>query len=73
VNHEAATWWAMMISRDIATCEQLLRGEAVSPERLDRDWLELASEFRLVRLDFSAVDLLHRRAELRALLGETTP
>jgi hypothetical protein len=65
-----ATYWAMMLSRDIGACEQLLRGEPVSPERLHLDWLELASEFQLVKLDTFAIDLLHRRAELRALLKE---
>jgi hypothetical protein len=73
VNYEAVVFWSMMIAKDVTTCDALLRGEAVSPERIDRDWLELASEFRLVRLDFSAVDLLYRRAELRALVEETTP
>jgi hypothetical protein len=67
---ENAIYWAMMLSKDVATCEQLLRGEAVSPECLDLDWLTFASEFQLVRLDFSAIDLLHQRAELRSLLTE---
>jgi hypothetical protein len=70
VSYENIVFWAMMLGRDVATCEQLLRGDAVSPERIDRGWLELASEFQLVRLDFYAIDLLHRRAELRALLKE---
>jgi hypothetical protein len=70
VNHEAVVYWSMMISKDIGTCEQLLRGEPVNPERIDSDWLELASEFHLVRLDTFAIDLLHRRAELRVLLTE---
>ncbi len=66
----SATWWAMMCSRDVDTCCALIRGEAVSPERLHLDWLELASEFQLVRLDTFAIDLLARRAELRSLLKE---
>lgn len=70
MNHDAATYWAMMIAKDVTTCDALLRGEAVSPERIDREWLELASEFHLVRLDTFAIDLLARRAELRSLLTE---
>ncbi len=68
MSYEAVVFWSMMISKDITTCEQLLRGEAVSPERIDRDWLEFASELQLVRMDVYAIDLLHRRAELRSLL-----
>jgi hypothetical protein len=66
-----AIWWAMMLARDIDTCCALLQGEPVDPINLDQGWLEYASEFQLVRLDFYAIDLLHRRAELRALLMET--
>lgn len=67
----SATFWSMMISRDLGTCEALLRGEPVDPELIDRDWLEYASEFDLVRLDFAAIDLLGRRADLHRLLEET--
>jgi hypothetical protein len=70
VSYEATVFWSMMISRDVGTCEALLRGKPVSPERLDRGWVEFASEFHLVRMDTFAIDLLHRRAELRALLEE---
>jgi hypothetical protein len=70
VSYDAVVFWSMMLSKDITTCEQLLRGEAVSPERIDRGWLDYAAEFHLVRLDTFATDLLHRRAELRALLKE---
>jgi len=65
--YPAAVWWAMMLARDLDTCRALLRGEPVEPARIDRDWLALAAEFRLVRLDVCAIDLLHRRAELREL------
>jgi hypothetical protein len=68
--NESVVFWALMFSKDIGTCEALLRGEPVDPARLHRDWLELASEFHLVRMDVFAIDLLHRRAELRALLTE---
>lgn len=67
---ENVVFWAMMLSKDVGTCEQLLRGEAVNPERIDPGWLEYASAYHLVRLDTFAIDLLHRRAELRALLTE---
>jgi hypothetical protein len=66
----AQTYWAMMIAKDIGACAALLRGEPVSPERLNSDWLEFAAALHLVRLDFAAIDLLHRRAELRALLSD---
>lgn len=70
MNYEAVVFWSMMIATDVGACDALLRGEPVSPERIDSDWLEYASEFQLIRLDFYAVDLLHRRVELRALLNE---
>jgi hypothetical protein len=73
VSYEAIVFWSMMLARDVGACEALLCGEAVSPERIDSDWLEFASEFRLIRTDKFAIDLLHRRTELRALLEETTP
>jgi hypothetical protein len=63
-------WWAMQLARDVDACSALLRGEPVDPSRLHTDWLEYAATFELVRLDFAAIDLLHRRAELRALLTE---
>jgi len=72
VNSEAVVFWAMMLSKDITTCEQLLRGEPVSPELIDSDWFEFASEFHLVRTDVHAIDLLHRRPELQALLTEAS-
>jgi hypothetical protein len=65
-----ATYWSMMIAKDIGTCEALLRGEPVSPERLHLDWLETAAAFELVRLDVHAIDLLGRRPMLRSLLKE---
>jgi hypothetical protein len=71
VNYEAIVFWSMMLSKDLATCEQLLRGDPVDPERIDSRWLEFAAGFHLIRMDFYAVDLLHRRADLRALLRET--
>jgi hypothetical protein len=66
-----ATWWAMMLSRDVDTCCALMRGDPVDPINLDHGWLEYACAFQLVRLDRYAIDLLHRRAELRELLMET--
>jgi hypothetical protein len=71
VSYEIIVFWSMMLARDIGTCEALLCGEAVSPERIDSDWLEFAQAMRLVRLDVAALDLLHRPAELRELLGAT--
>jgi hypothetical protein len=65
-----ATWWAMQLARDVETCCALLDGDPVEPARLRADWLEYASEFQLVRLDVCAIDLFHRRAELRALVME---
>jgi hypothetical protein len=65
-----AVWWAMQIAADVDACESLLLGEPVDPKRLRRDWLELAAEFQLVRMDFYAIDLLHRRADLSDLLRE---
>jgi hypothetical protein len=62
-----AVWWALMLARDVDACAALLAGELVDPARLGLEWLAYACEFRLVRLDLHAVDLLHRRAELRAL------
>jgi hypothetical protein len=49
--HENVIYWAMMLAKDIGTCEALLRGEPVGPARLHLDWLELAREVQLVRLD----------------------
>ena len=65
-----AVWWAMQIARDVDACAALLVGDPVDPARLRPEWVEYASAHRLVRLDVAAVDLLHRRAELRALLRE---
>jgi hypothetical protein len=62
------TWWAIVMSKDVEACCALLRGDPVEPGRLDMDWVECAAHFHLVRLDVYAIDLLHRRAELRALL-----
>jgi hypothetical protein len=53
-----ATFWAVMIARDVDACRALLRGEPVDPERLDPDWLSRAKEARLVTLDVLAIDLL---------------
>jgi hypothetical protein len=66
-----AVWWAMMLARDLDTCCALLRGDPVDRVNLDAGWLEAAAAFQLVRLDTYAIDLLHRRAELRALLTDT--
>jgi hypothetical protein len=65
-------WWAMQLARDVDACCALLRGEPVAPSRLDPEWLRVASEFELVRLDVAAIDLFYRRVELRALLREAT-
>jgi hypothetical protein len=53
-----ATFWAVMLARDVDACRALLRGEPVDPERLDPDWLARARAARLVTLDVLAVDLL---------------
>jgi hypothetical protein len=65
-----AVWWAMQIALDVDACSALLHGEPVEPSRLHPGWLEYAAAFKLIRLDFAAIDLLHRRAELRALLTD---
>jgi hypothetical protein len=70
VAYANAVWWSMQLARDLDTCCALLRGEPVDRSRLDRYWLEYAAEFQLVRVDLAAIDLLHRRAGLRALLRE---
>jgi hypothetical protein len=49
---------AMRLARDVETCAELLCGEPVDPDRLDREALRWASERLLVRLDFHALDLL---------------
>jgi hypothetical protein len=66
----SATWWAIVLARDIDTCCALVRGEPVDPASIDKEWLELAKHFELVRLDTTAADLLARRAQLRRLLRE---
>jgi hypothetical protein len=68
-----AVWWAMQIAGDVEACAALLVGDPVDPGRLRREWVEYASTHGLVRLDVAAVDLLHRRAELRELLIEAAP
>jgi hypothetical protein len=70
VAYANATWWAMQLARDVETCCALLDGDPVEPARLDAAWLQLAAKFELIRLDFHAIDLFHRRAELCALLRE---
>jgi hypothetical protein len=49
---------AMMLARDVETCEALLRGEPVDPARIDPNELGRASSRRLVRLDLAAIDAL---------------
>ena len=58
-----ATYWAIMLARDLDTCRALLAGEPVNPDRIDPVWLNAAEELRLVRLDMSALDLLDLRSE----------
>ena len=70
VAYENATWWAMQLARDVDACCALLDGDPVEPSRLRLDWVEYAAAFELVRLDVHAIDLFHRRAELRDLLRE---
>ena len=53
---------AMRLAGDLGTCAQLLRGEPVDPERLDKGELRRARERRLVRLDLREIDLLARQA-----------
>jgi hypothetical protein len=62
-----AIWWSLVLARDIDTCCALLAGDPVDPARLWPEWVEYATQFALIRLDTFAVDLLHRRAELRSL------
>jgi hypothetical protein len=49
---------AIRLAKDIDTCEQLLRGEPVDPDRIDQAQLRWAKQRFLVRLDMRAIDLL---------------
>ena len=49
---------ALVLARDIATCEDLLLGLPVDPDRLDPAALRWARDRLLVRLDLTALDLL---------------
>jgi hypothetical protein len=53
------TWWAIVLALDLETCERLLLGLPVAPERLDPAWLARAREFELVRLDLHPADLFN--------------
>jgi hypothetical protein len=55
----AVTWWAIMLSEDLATCRELLRGEYVDPDLLRPEWLARAKAARFVRLDARAIDLFY--------------
>jgi len=57
--YETRVWWAMMLAKDIETCEALLRGGPVDPARLDPEWLRKAQQAQLVSLDVNALDLIH--------------
>jgi hypothetical protein len=41
---------AFALARDVATCEALLRGDHVDPNRLDQDWLTWARKQKFVQL-----------------------
>jgi len=49
---------AMRLAKDIETCEALLHGEPVDPDRLDKKQLKWAKRRKLVRLDLHAIDQL---------------
>jgi hypothetical protein len=49
---------AWRLALDVDTCEALLLGDPVHPDRLDQHELERARRRRLVRLDFREIDLL---------------
>lgn len=49
---------ALVLARDIGTCEDLLVGLPVDPDRLDPVALRWARDRLLVRLDLTALDLL---------------
>ena len=49
---------AMRLAKDIHTCEALLHGEPVDPDRLDKEQLKWAKNRQLVRLDLRAIDKL---------------
>jgi len=49
---------AMRLAQDIATCEALLHGRPVDPDRLDQEQLRWAKTRQLVRLDLRAIDQL---------------
>ena len=49
---------AMRLAKDIETCEALLHGRPVDPDRLDKEQLKWAKNRQLVRLDLHAIDQL---------------
>ena len=49
---------AMRLAKDIETCQALLHGQPVDPDRLDKQQLKWAKDRQLVRLDFHAIDFL---------------
>lgn len=49
---------AIRLAKDIDTCQALLHGEPVDPDRLDKEQLKWAKHRRLVRLDLRAIDQL---------------
>jgi hypothetical protein len=57
VSYTDRIWVAWRISRDIETCERLLRGETVDEERLDPRGLAWAAMMRFARLDTAGIDL----------------
>lgn len=67
-----AVSWAIETARTVAVFAELQAGDRFDPARLRPDWVQYTSEYRLVRLDVAAVDLLHRRVGLSGLLSETS-
>lgn len=53
---------ALRLATDLDTCRQLLHGQPVDPNRLDRQALKHAREHALVRLDLHAIDHLNGAA-----------
>lgn len=53
---------AMKLADDVETCEALLRGDPVDPDRVNTEALREARDRKLVRLDLCAIDLLKEAA-----------
>jgi hypothetical protein len=70
-NSALREWVAFRLARDVETCERLLLGQPVSPDRCDQDELAFLRSLRLVRMDFRAIRMVEdslRRHQLIELV-----